>query len=139
MLTADDQMRLILTAGDQVSPVLTASEERQTQVQKVRASDGARLGSYSTVLRTYILTSTTATDFYTCSQCRWRLAHLSSVYVLTKDAEFKPGGLAALNIHTWLNSGGARTNSAGLMLGSGEAVKIYYVLAVSLLAVLERC
>ena len=35
----------------------------------VRASDGARLGAYSTILRTSILTSTTATDFYTCSQC----------------------------------------------------------------------
>ena len=79
MLTANDQILLILTAGDQASLMLTASEERQTQVQKVRASDGARLGSYSTVLRTSILTSTTATDFYTCSQCRCPLLHLSSV------------------------------------------------------------
>ncbi|XP_043200345.1 uncharacterized protein LOC122369568 [Amphibalanus amphitrite] len=47
---------------------LAAAGEREEEVAAVRASDGARLGAYSTVLRTSIITSTTATDFYTCTQ-----------------------------------------------------------------------
>ena len=34
---------------------------------------------------------------------------------------------------------GARTTSAGLMPGSGEAITMYYALAAGLRAVLERC
>ena len=34
---------------------------------------------------------------------------------------------------------GARTKSAGLMPGSGEAITMYYALAAGLRAVLERC
>ena len=56
-----------------------------------------------------------------------------------RNAKFGPGGPAGLNIQAQPFFCGARTKSAGLMLGSRVAISMYYILAAGLPAVLERC
>ena len=71
-------------------------------------------------------------------------------YMPIRVTKYGPGGPAGLKVQALAERPGskfrpgrafcgARTKSAGLMLGSGAVIIMYYVLAAGLRAVLERC